>query len=142
MLKKARWLLLTVLALAPFSSVQASGTREGAAEGHDVRIFMATLTASGSMGTARLEPVADPDVPEDKAIGCYLDVTTTSTIVQCNAFNPQFWLGCVSTDKNFVSAVAAMSGDSKITFEVDPRDHATCKHLIIDNNSMYQQKAN
>jgi hypothetical protein len=142
MLKKTRWLLLPLLALVPLSSVQASGTREGAAEGHDVRITMATLTASGSMGTARLEPVADPDVPEDKDIGCSLDVTATSTLVQCVAFNPQFWLGCTSTNKNFVSAVAGMSGDSKITFVVDPIDHATCLRLVIDNNSMYQQKAN
>jgi hypothetical protein len=144
MLKKIRWLLLPLLALAPLSAVHASGTREGAAEGLDVHISMNTLTAWGSMGTARLEPVASPGEPDDaqdKAIGCSLDATAASVLVRCSAFNPELFLGCVSGDKNLVSAVAGMSGDSFITFTVAP-DHATCLRIQIDNNSMYQQKAN
>jgi hypothetical protein len=102
---------------------------------------MTTLTASGSIGTARLEPIADPDVPEDKDIGCLLDATPASILVRCSASANDMWLGCVSGDKNLIAAVAGVSGDSKITFTVAP-DHMTCLHIIVDNDSMYQQKAN
>ena len=147
MLKKTRWLLLPLLALAPLSSVQASGLREGADEGHDVTIFFPTATtvgtASGSMGTARLSPVADPgmpDVAQDKAIGCSVDVTVASVVVQCVASNSLGSMGCASTNKNFISAVSGMSSDAKITFTADL--DGNCLRLIIDNNSMYQQKVN
>ncbi|HEX2659744.1 MAG TPA: hypothetical protein VHU40_15775, partial [Polyangia bacterium] len=119
---------------------RASGTREGAAQFHDVIINMSTLTASGAMGTARLEPISNPDVPVDKAIGCVLDATPLSILVRCTAFNPNFSLGCVSSSPNLIQAVGAINSDSKITFHAAP--DRTCLNIVVDTNSMYQQKIN
>jgi|GEM_PF-3919415 len=146
MLKKTRWLLLPLLALAPLSSVQASGLREGADQGHDVTITPyapgISRTASGAMGTARLSPIAasGPDVAEDKAIGCSVDVTPLSVLVRCTASNASENLYCTSIDKNIASAVSAMSSDAKITFTATA-DHV-CVRLLVETDSRYQQKVN
>jgi hypothetical protein len=147
MLKKTRgrWLWLSLLALAPLSSAYAGtsgGTREGRAEGHDVHIDKVALTASGALGTARLEPLPDPSVNtyQEKGIGCYVDATAGLALVRCEAFTTTAWLYCVSADPAFVSAVSAMNGDSKITFAAAA--NGVCLHLTVENNSIYQQKAN
>lgn len=159
MLKNRRWLWLPLLALVPLSSAQAGtsgGIREGRDQGHDIHISVppgtplgsATGTAWGALGTVRLEPLPDPDDPnantyQDKAIGCYLDAAVgaqgSSVFIRCEATAPNSWLFCVSGEPAFVAAVAGMNSDSEITFTALG---GTCTHLRVDNNSMYQQKAN
>jgi hypothetical protein len=157
MLKKRRWWLLGLLALVPLSSANAGtsgGIREGRAEGHDVHIDSATKTAWGALGTVRLEPLPDPvvDTYQPKSIGCYVDAGAPagsgspsgpkgSALIRCEAITTNNWLACVSGDAAFVSAIGAMNGDSRITFSVGP-DGVTCVHLVVDNSSIYQQKAN
>lgn len=148
MLKKTggRWLLLPLLALVPLSSAQAAGTREGGLQGHDVVIDKkptnTTNTASGALGTARLEPLANTE----KGIGCHVDAAAASVLVRCDAWlqlntGDILSLSCYSELPTFISAVAAMNGDSKISFTQNPGD-GTCTSLVVDNDSMYQQKVN
>ena len=140
-----RWLLLPLVVLGSISPAYAAGTRLTGLDDADVEISPAPgvggpRTASGALGTVRLEPAGYVE----KEIGCELDVTPGLVTVICIAKNAAIndWTYCISTDPDFISAMNTLNGDSKITFVTDPANRNHCQSLIIENSSKYQQKAN
>jgi hypothetical protein len=152
---KRRWLLLPLVVFVSVSSAYAEGVRLGGPQ-QDVKIspfvgFFGKRTASGALGTARLEPiggfeekwigcevVATPGLPATAGTAAVLGVLT----LKCEAYTNTDWLYCGSNDQALISALGAMNSDSKLTFVVDMAAPGVCDSIKIDNSSKYQQKAN